>query len=445
MPFQVEAVHKSIQFLKSDLRATYNASQMGLGKSIQTIAALNSIGAPLPLLIICPAVVRLNWEKELLKWKTFNTNIHTILSGKDLNKLNEFQATDTIIISYDLAAKDKTIKLLSQWKWGALVLDESHFLKSRNAKRTKAILGNLWDRAQYRIALSGTPFTQSVGDGYTLFNKIMPDTFTNYYSFVETFAFKQRTPWGDKYFGVKHPEKLSKHIRDNFFIRYRKDEVLLELPDKVFTEITLPATYKVNPNQDEKAAAHEYFKQFYVSLKAGLQPPRPPVSLGSIRRQQSKKKVAPVAEFVQELLDSGEPVVLFGWHTDFINGLKEALSKYNPVVIVGATSARDRDNAVTDFQDGKSDLFIGNMVAAGVGITLTRASVCVLGEVDYSPSTILQSVDRLHRIGQKNTVNVYYFIVKDSLEEAILRTAVEKAQTFERVIDAGRARGSNRS
>lgn len=435
LPFQKEATQKALKFLQSNTRAVYNACEQGLGKTCQTIAALNTLGAPLPLLIICPAVMRHVWRTELLKWKTFDTNIHLILNSKNLSALDNFTDTDTVIISYDLVRTEKALAKLSSWKWGALILDEAHFIKSRKAKRTKAILEKLWPKAKYRLALSGTPFTQSVGDGYTLFNAILPDVFTNYYLFVEEFAYKQRTPYGDKYYGVKNADALSKFIRQKFFIRYRKEEVLQELPDKQFTEIVLDSSFRVRESEEDKRNAAQYFKRYFAALKNDEPLPRPPKQIGSVRRVQAQKKVAPISEFVVNLLEQEIPVVFFGWHTDFISAIRDVLKDYNPVVITGATGAKERSIAVERFQAGDTNLFIGNMVAAGVGITLTRSSTCVLGEIDYSPAVISQAVDRLHRIGQKDAVQVFYFVVEGSLEETIMRTAVQKAQTFAKVVD----------
>lgn len=429
LPFQEKAVSQMLEFLDIN-QGVYNACEQGLGKTIQTIVALNALNVT-QTLIICPAVMRLVWEEELKIWSTTPGNCtKVVLNSGDMAGLFNFSSPSYLIISYDLAARHAAE--LEKHNWHALVMDESHMLKSKSAKRTKAILGSIWEKADYKIALSGTPFTQSVIDGFTLFNKFLPSRFTNFYQFANRYAYQRITPWGVKYFGVRNAEELSKIIRANFYIRYTKEQVLPELPEKVFQKISLPESFGVGwkkekevlTDANEAVAAISSGRNFKV---AG--------NLATLRKEQGLLKIPAIVEFAKNLLEQEIPIVLFAYHRMVIAKLQEELEKFKPVVITGDTSAEDRQSSIKAFQEGKAHCFIGQINASGTGITLHRSSIVILGELDWSPAVISQAVDRCHRIGQKDTVNVHYFVVKNSLEEKIVNVVMDKAKTFAKVLE----------
>lgn len=421
MPFQEEAANKMIGFLKAN-KGCYNACEMGLGKTIQTIVTCNTMKFKY-VLIVCPAIMCLVWENEIEKWKVDATHI----KGPTYTQYE--------VISYNKACQQKNLEYLSSIKWDCLILDEAHYVKSTEAKRTKTVLNKIWPCATYHIALSGTPFTRSVVDGYTLFNKFNPAAFPEYMPFCYRYAYVKRTPWGDKFFGVKHAEELQAIIRNSFYVRYRKDEVLKDLPAKRFTKISLPKSYAVQPPEDQKQTLEDAIKAIKDKVLRGEPIPVVPVHVAAIKRLQGEKKTGPIIEFVQDLLDQEIPVVMFAYHKSVIKIYEEAFKKEKPAVITGETSAVQRQRAVDCFQKGESRLFIGQFTAAGVGITLTASSTVVLGELEWSPAVISQCVDRCHRIGQHSSVNIYYFSVEESIDEDIIEVVMDKARDFAKVIE----------
>lgn len=310
-----------------------------------------------------------------------------------------------------------------------------HNCKSTKAKRTKTVLNKIWPCATYKIALSGTPFTRSIVDGYTLFHKFNPTAFPEYMPFCYRYAYVKRTPWGDKFFGVKHADELQAIIRNSFYVRYRKDEVLKDLPAKRFTRISLPSSFAVKPPEDEKVTLKEAIDAIKAKVERGEAIPVLPTALASIKRLQGQKKVAPISEFVLDLLAQEIPVVMFAYHTDVIKEYEEVFKKEEPAVVTGAVSQTNRQIAIERFQAGDTNLFIGQMVAAGVGITLTRSSTVILAELDYSPSNINQCCDRVHRIGVKGQVDIYHFPVEGSIDEDIIDNVMEKVKTFAKVLE----------
>lgn len=429
-PFQIEGINKMLSFLKSDVHGCYNTCEMGLGKSIMTIAATNELKLK-KVLVICPTVMLYTWETEIKKWSTITRTISIIDNSKNINKL-----ADVTIISYGLAAKVANAQKLARINWDCLVLDEAHFCKNRNAQRTKAILSVIWPKCYYKICLSGTPFTQGIVDGYTLFSALVPSVFNNFYRFAAKYTYKKVTPFGVQYHGIRNADELKQIIRSKFYLRYKKEEVLKELPNKVYQDIVLPKEYAVKLS-DEEEQAHKHYIKLLASAYAQKNTyfPPPPTSVATTRREQGLLKVKPIVDFCTNILDSNIPIVLFAYHINVIERYKELLSDYKPAVVTGAVGASERMSAVNDFQNSKTNLFIGNIVAAGVGITLTRASTVVMAELDWSPANIDQAVSRCHRIGQKDTVNVYYFTVKDSIDNNMMNVIMDKVKTFEKVLE----------
>ena len=440
-PFQETAVSKMIAFCNSHTKGCYNACEQGLGKTIQTIKTLKELKAT-TVIIVCPSIMKLVWRDELVKWGFCQeSDITVVKKAKDVSKPLNY----VVIVSYGIAAKPEVAKVFTKKDWDFIVLDEAHNVKNRKAKRTKAILGfqgpkhyhpGIWDKALYRIALSGTPFTNSVTDGWTLFHKFCPDKFPDFYSFAEMFCNARETPWGTSYYGIKNHEILSPFVRANFYIRYTQEEVLPDLPGITWNKITLDKEFTYVPEEADKKASEEWYQSMKEAMAQGRRPPKHPgENIMSVRRNQGLKKIPEIVDFAKNLLDANIPIVLFGWFKEVIAQYVNELKMYNPVVITGDTLEIPRYDAVKAFQNGDTNLFIGNLKAAGEGITLTRSSNVLLTEYDYSPSTISQAVKRVHRIGTKDHVNVYFFVPEESLDADICDVLMEKANAFAQLLE----------
>lgn len=440
--FQERAVEQMVKFLTTNSTAAcYNASEMGTGKTCMAINTAMKLYCK-DILIICPAIMRYVWKEEIEKWCEksaitiwFNTINPDLFSKGKIN---------WTICSYDLAYRSGVLGRLQDTHYDMVIYDEAHYLKNRKAKRTRAALANLWPRGTYHILLSGTPFTTRVIDGFNTFHKCSPGDFPNFYNFAERFSYIKQTPFGLDYYGVKQPEELSRLIRSKFYLRITKKEALPELPDKIFERIILPSRYAVVPKAkneaDEIRLEIERVTKFIEDGKEVIVPK----SLAEHRRLQGEAKVEPIVEFVKNLLDQDIPTVLYAWHKNVIAAFEDAFREYHPAVITGETSAKDRATAVDEFQQRHStNLFLGNMAAAGIGITLTRSSTIVLAELDWSPATVSQAIDRLHRIGQKNSVLIYYFVVRNSLDESLTNVVMNRARTFNSILNKEKPNGEN--
>lgn len=433
LPFQEEAAHQMLAFLKQ-YYGVYNACEMRLGKTIQTAVVLNTLVYELNhaprILIISPAIVRNVWATELQKWQLFNALIAVIPASSAFNLAG---VADIIITSYELATSN--IDILCKYNWDFLILDEAHALKSSKAKRTKAILGKLWDKCKYKIALSGTPFLSDVQDGYTLFHKFAPDVFTDWWKFCTRYCLRKPDPFsptGFKFYGIKNHEELRQIIRSKFFVRYTQEEVRDQLPEKTYQKVILSNKTKLKNLNPEIEAELKLIEE---NIEKGV-PIKVPPHIASHRKAQGLLKVQEIADYCRMFLDVEIPVVVFVIHKEVGERLKEELKKYKPVLINGETSNKDRETGISSFNSGHTDCFIGNVQAAGVGISLSRANECILGEVDWSPSIINQSIERLVRLGKKSAIRISYLIAPDSIDQKIMEVVINKTRTFEKVLAA---------
>lgn len=440
-PFQEEAVKRMLKFVRENKsHACYNACEQGLGKSIQAIALADQLqhlekNKDFSVLIVCPAVMRLTWEDEIEKWASGGGGlIKVLISSKDLDGF-DIKGCDFLVVSYALASRVEVLEKLCRRKWDLLILDEAHQLKNRKSERTRACLIDLWKRSRHRVMMSGTPCTVTVVDLYTACRKCALDHFGDFEAFVRKYSYQRRTAWSTQYFGLKHAKSLSKKIRKHFFIRYTKAEVLPELPPKTFQRISLsPELAVVERGENDQEKLELAMEGVVRAINSG-QSPDIPHSLAEHRRRQGEAKVDSVVEFCEDLLQNDVPIVVFAHHKSVISSLRARLAGYSPAVITGDTSAAARSSAIHGFQRGDTNLFIANLVAGGVGITLHRSSICVMAELPWDPATLAQASDRLHRIGQKNPVTVYYFVVRKSIDEAISKAVLGRAKLLSQVVD----------
>lgn len=443
-PFQVDTIVSTLQFLHdTSSHSAYIANEQGLGKSITSIITaqvLNSYTTSegTSVLIICPAIMRFVWEEEIKIWT--RTNIRTIEqvcvleSSQDLKTKEEsIKPARFIICSYALITKkDLREKLLGlKCNFNLLILDEAHAIKNITAKRTKVIAKEIVPICDYKLYLSGTPMTRSVVDCFVPFHLIDSARFPSFTSFAREFSKSRPVPWGSgtEYYGIKNAETLSKHIRSNFFIRYKKKEVLTELPAKQYKKVFLGSEYHVD-------SANSYFEEVQSIISAINEGKGVKISsaFASLRQAQGVAKVPGIIEYVDTFLEQEIPIVVFAYHKSVIALLEEHYKKLSPIVITGDTPAEVRQAGIKDFQTGKRILFIGNIIAAGVGITLTASSDVIFAEHDYSPATMAQATDRVHRIGAKDQVTVHSLVVKDSIEERIERVLMQRVKDFKSVI-----------
>ena len=440
LPFQEAGINYA-----SKRKACLIGDEMGLGKTIQAIGTLNALPREeaFPCLIVCPAGLKLNWMAELDKWLTHDTKADiAFISGCTIP--SSFPTADIVVVSYELL--NRMMPHLQLRKWATLIADEAHYAKTlryekkawRGTKRAQA-LQQLTERASRTMFLTGTPLDRP-RDLWALLTMLRPDVWkrTGFYSFGVRYCAGKKTRWGWDFTGSSHGDELQRKMRSTVMVRRKKDEVLKDLPEKTRQVIRLePATgdllFEVEV-ADELRNTVDYNE----AVDSLVSPARSEAfeRISKVRHDTAFRKLPRVAAFCRDLLEEEQKIIVFAHHKDIIDELQKEMKAFNPVVVSGATSLADRQEAVKTFQaDPSVRVFIGQMEAAGTGITLTAARTVVFAELDWMPSRVTQAEDRAHRIGQRDNVQVYHVVLDSSLDARLAQELIRKQATADSALD----------
>jgi len=458
--YQKAGVMYAIDLFREGNRAVLIADSMGLGKTISAIGIINYCPDIRKVLVICPASLRINWQRELTKWLVRPMTIGiTNGGGKE-----DWQPADISIINYDVVQKHRPA-IDRHGPYDLVILDESHKLKNHEAKRTQAVFGK-WSKDTAKrvppintkrlLALTGTPILNRPIELYTFLAYADPQGLgRSRMGFAKKYCAAKHNGYGWDFNGSSNLPALQQSLRGRFMIRRLKSEVLAELPPKQYQVIELPANGAVKAVANELAAmqAHEErilalqaavelakasdnpgeYEQAVRALRRGILASF--TEMSAVRHETALAKIPYVVEHLDTALESGGPVLCFAHHHDVIDSIARSFEG-RCVTLTGDTPMAARQQAVDDFQAGKFDLFIGNIQAAGVGITLTKSSHVVFAEMDWVPGNMEQAADRAHRIGQTECVLVQYLVLEGSLDATMARSLVEKQRVIRQALDA---------
>ena len=427
MPFQ----KAGIDFI-SHQKNVLVADEMGLGKTIQAIGYINLNSNIKTVLIICPASLKINWKQELEKWLTRPASIEV---------LNENKLTDIVITNYE--SVKKYFSLLTSRMWDLLILDESHYIKNYKAQRTKYITGyfnsledkkswvrGLKDYTNQKILLTGTPIMNKPVELITQLKVLNNELAKNPFKFMERYV--EKDAWGGA-IGSKNLEELQYKLRTSCMIRREKKDVLTELPDKLRQIITLPKEILKNDNNKTKEIISYLAENWDVASGKLTGAKIPFDEIAKTRHEQSVKKIPYIIEHIENVLEDEDKIVVFAHHHDVINAIYEKF-KNIAVIATGEQSLKERNEAVDKFQNEPNiKLFIGSTEAMGVGITLTASQTVIFAELEWRPGDLFQAEDRLHRIGQKNTVLVQYLVIDESIDSFMIHKILEKTEIIDEV------------
>lgn len=436
-PYQADGVQKLLGFLRnSSGRAALLADEPGLGKTAQAISVMRGLGAR-KVLILCPASLRLNWEREIRAWTAdIATLITLILGGSDVRSSCTYAEDAPIritIVSYALASRNPVLGMLAGEDWDLLILDEAHAVKSVTSQVARSCLVLLWARARYRLALTGTPIPNGrASEAWSLFSRLCPEQFGQWKPFASKYCIPEETPWGLTYPRSKNLVELGRIAHEKFMVRRSRDLVLKDLPPLIRSIVPLEVPGLLAKDAEEGLSIGEIM----AAIEGGV--PLRSDHLSTARRKLGVLKAEPAAEYLMDLLEEIENVVVFCHHKEVFLKVRERLETagIKSVVITGQTGVEERQRAVDAFQAGEARVFIGSLSAANTGITLTRASVVVFVEADWVPSTNEQAEGRIRRIGQIASMRAIYLVADGSLDEAIMRSVLRKQKDIERVMGA---------
>lgn len=452
-PFQVEGA----RFLLSREGALLG-DEMGLGKTVQVLLAVNADPSIRRVLVICPASVKLNWEREARRWlvRPFET---LVLSGTTPSPIPAPQGGQGafVVINYDIVAAWEGE--LRRCTWDLLVLDEAHYVKDPNAKRSRAILGPKARNpisARKRVALTGTPIVNRPVELWPILAWLDHRAWGNFWSFAKRYCNAHYNGYGWDFRGASNLEELRARLRP-YMLRREKAEVLKDLPEKIREIIVLPRNGFSSLVEEEWAVWNKYQGRL-ASLREEAERARQAKdkdelarilaeiravsqvafnAMSTIRARLAEAKAPKVAAFVKDLLEEKQKVVVFAHHRAVLEYLQKALEEYRPVLVWGGMSAQARQVAVDAFQSGEARVFLGSITAAAEGITLTASDTLVFAELDWRPGKMLQAEDRVHRIGQDRGVLIYYLVIEDSLEARMANVIASKMEVIRKAVENG--------
>lgn len=420
-PYQADGV----AFLLSKKRVIL-ADDMGLGKTRQAIVAMEAACAEGLILVVCPASLKLNWKREILMVDP-NASIEVI--GYDKT------SPDTprwIIVNYDLLKREA--EKLHSIDWAGVILDEAHFIKNASGRSGQCLrLLGVQDQAhapvigpEHIYLLTGTPMTSRPRDLFNLLRCVGHPSTRSFLSFAKRYCGAYRNDYGWVTTGASNLDELNLLMKE-VMLRRKKDEVL-DLPPKIRSWV---------PVDISTAAAALNAIEGFLDWYQSTDPEQPNdtqflARLTKVRVAMHKAKHKAVAERIRDVVAAGEKVVVFTCFNDGVERHAKALGDA-AVMITGAQNADQRMAAVDRFQgDPDVKVAVCNLIAGGVGITLTAGTHVIFQDLDWVPANHAQAEDRCYRLGQTRRVTVEYFIAEGSLDTYI----AELLQTKIRLIGA---------
>jgi SWI/SNF-related matrix-associated actin-dependent regulator 1 of chromatin subfamily A len=428
-PYQAAGVEYMAEQFSTGRKGMLLADQPGLGKTAQACRLADEMNWK-NLLIVCPASLRLNWVRELNMWRRNGSDPVAVLDGKKMPKPG-----CTVVVSYNIMIQKHWADLLSLHPFDAMVIDEVHFCKDPKAQRTKVLLGKggLHEDIKNVLMLSGTPIPNRAPEFYHILKRFEPQAFPwSYWKFVDRYTTSFQGRFGRQFTGSRNEEDLYLRLRGSgFMVRRRKADVLKDLPAKRYQMVVFPpnGAMKKVLKKEEAFDAHEIIEN---GVPVGS-------ALPEIRKEMGLAKVDVCAGYIEDLLDGGTEKVLVGaHHIEVLDRLRERLAPYGVALVRGDVPPAKRQAEADRFQtDPACRVFLGQLTAAGTGLTLTASSDVVFVEASWVPGDNLQFSDRCHRVGQKGSVLVHYLVVEGSLDAKILGSAARKAEGIGKIMDGG--------
>jgi superfamily II DNA or RNA helicase len=421
-PFQWAGVRYALA-----ARRCFIADEQGLGKTVEALAALEADDA-FPAVVVCPASLKLNWEREAAHWLPHRTR--TLVSGKS----GAPDAADITILNYEIVSAHRDA--LTRRRPRALVLDESHLAKNPRAKRTQAVrrLAASLPADGLRLALTGTPVLNHAEELISQLRVL---------GRLEDFGSGAR--FARQFQGPLLEERLHWHLRRTCFVRRLKREVLPQLPEK--RQVVLPVA--LDNEQEYRLAEQDVIawlreqpldlSELDAKIARVLRAERL-AQLTTLQRLAAKGKLHAALAWIHDFLASGEPLVVFARHVEIQEAVLERFA--DAAHLMGRDAVPDREATVRAFQEGDGpQLLVAATRVAAQGFTLTRASNVAFLELEWTPAMHDQAEDRLHRIGQRDAVTAWYLLAAGTIDETMAELVARKRGIVGAVTDGRRLDG----
>ena len=421
LPYQRAGIHT----LATRLAAGTNcllADEMRLGKTIQVAGLINVMPDILRVLVVCPATLKLDWRDKLQNWLTVPFSIGVVWPHSQ-----EIPYTSIIIVNYDL---------LHRFVWpevDLIVIDEAHMVKNPKARRSKKAFVI---RSKMKLALTGTPIPSRPIEGFSVFNWLAPDIFYSREDFGTRYCDGFCGEHGWDFTGSSNPEELHDWLISTIMVRRLRSEVWKDLPP-VRREVVelLSGARTLRREQKFWSALAGNYEGAVSGLKTAHQVAFECQSV--VRHETAIFKIPQLIDFIKEALSmSDEKIVVFGWHTDVIDGLMEGLIDYCPVVVNGNVPVNKRQGIEAAFRsDPQCRVFIGNIVAAGMGLDLSISSRIIFAELDWVPGNMKQCEDRCQHPDKRDPILSQHVVLEGSIDACMARALVKKQDVLDRTVD----------
>lgn len=425
------------------------ADDMGLGKTLQALVLLQKAkdeDGQMPSLIVCPTSVVYNWQKECEKF-TPDLTIMNLTGSERHRNLKAIKEHDVIITSYALVRRD--YKILRQFNFRNIILDESQNIKNHEAQTTKAVKAL---KAHHRLALSGTPIENRLSELWSVFDFLMPGFLLD----LDEFRYRYIIPIEEK--GLRDTQTRLRMQLSPFILRRLKHDVAKDLPDK----FELISYCEMLPEQQElymevlEKTEEEVMAQFnekgqlvnQASVLAALLRLRQVCCHPKLLKDTfnhagiGSGKFESMKEMIEECIDEGHRVLLFSQFVEMLEIIRRWLDvKGIPYgYLTGQT--KNRQEEVDNFnRNDRIPIFLASLKAGGTGLNLTGADYVIIYDPWWNPAVEDQATDRAHRIGQTRNVFVYRIITRGTVEEKIMKLKERKRSLIDSVISVDRSMG----
>lgn len=411
------------------------ADEMGLGKTVQTLAFLSGVRGP--KLVVCPASLTVNWQREAMR---FTPELRPgILGEADPREVGALVREDRLFItSYAMLRRD--LDALRAQRFGAIVLDEAQQIKNPESQTAQAAHRL---QADARVALTGTPIENGVRDIWSIMQFLMP----RYLGSRELFKERYEVPIREQPGGAQH-RRLVQRLRP-FILRRTKRMVAKEIPEKIeqiaYCELTreqarlysnvLAAARQVlqsdeGPSRNKLAVFTALLRLRQVCCDPRL------LGQGGTPAPVDSGKMELLRELLDEALEDGHRVLVFSQFATMLGLIREELNARDVASCYLDGSTQNRQAEVDRFQRGEAPIFLISLKAGGFGLNLTAADTVILFDPWWNPAVEAQAIDRAHRIGQTNAVNIYRLVTKDTVEEKILALQAAKRDVAAQLLES---------
>ena len=410
------------------------ADDMGLGKTLQVLALVEDIKSDLPSLVVAPSSLVYNWLDEVSKFSS-NLNAMCVVGNQENRKKILDSDANLFITSYDYIRRDA--ELYEDKEFEYVILDEAQYIKNQKTQNAISVKKL---KARHKLALTGTPIENSLAELWSIFDFLMPNYLFNYHYFLR--HYENDIVKNDD----EDKKKKLKQLVSPFILRRNKKDVLKELPDKIektqlieFNEeenkLYLAHLAQVNEELGKMMGSNQIDKFMILAMMTRLRQIccEPRLLFDNIYHSSSKMNAC--MELIRNLKANNQRVLVFSSFTSLLELIEEELNALDISYfkLTGQTSKEERRELVSRFQNGEKDVFLISLKAGGTGLNLTGAQ----GVIHYDPwwnvSAQNQATDRTYRIGQQKNVQVFKLVMKNSIEEKIMKLQEKKkdlADTF---------------